>query len=226
MVRDGDQVQHARSVMVPAVLADQATLELEEVENPGVPKKRVTGKQPLDGPPMSILEPPKPKEPVRDVWQEAEEENERYGAAHSGGPSSSSTGDRGGLRLRALHWGEHLGQAEVEPALFARRAGGSLFGLVHLQQVRGSRLHRLLPGRDPHLHCRQVRGSWLRRLLPGHDPLHHPRDHLHQGQGLHRLLAGACRQVVDYKRLQSGNYVDMQLWQIGCEGNIGAGRKS
>ena len=48
MLREGQQVQHARVVVLTDPMADRAVLELQEVPNPSSPTHRITSNQPLE----------------------------------------------------------------------------------------------------------------------------------------------------------------------------------
>ena len=48
VLREGQQVQHARVVVLTDPMADRAVLELQEVSDPSRPTHRVMGKQPPD----------------------------------------------------------------------------------------------------------------------------------------------------------------------------------
>ena len=58
VLRDGDQVQHARVVVLTDPTAEKAMLELQEVPDPDRPLRRITGKQPLE-PGVPQIPPPR-----------------------------------------------------------------------------------------------------------------------------------------------------------------------
>ena len=58
MTKPAILVQHARSVFIPDPLGETARLELEAVENPAVPPRKLYGKQPLSKEVGKVPQPP------------------------------------------------------------------------------------------------------------------------------------------------------------------------
>ena len=107
VLRDGSQVQHARLAVRTDPLADRAVLELQEVENPGRPSRRLTGKQPAD---PDVVPIPLPLQHPDPTIQKVEC---RAGGEHNAAPGSG---------------GEPPHVYPKVPALPEHRAGGESFG--------------------------------------------------------------------------------------------------